>query len=167
MAATASPRVAPPATRPRAGFDRWALAAITPIGPLAIAILRGILPYKTTDSNTTLAVQVAAHQGAESLVVWLTFIAMLTLIPGIIVVGLLARRGSHRLGTIGLVLAFAAFMSLFWFDQKLIFAPLWADARRHVRGAAAANGTAPAGVPGKCTGAAFGCSKTASYGRWR
>jgi len=35
--------------------------------------------------------------------------------------------------------AATAFMSLFWFDQKLIFAPLWADARRHVRGAAAAN----------------------------
>ena len=114
MAATASPRIARPVTHPGAGFDRWALAAITPIGPLAIAIVRGILPYKTTDSNTMLAAQVAAHQGTESLVVWLTFIAMLTLIPGIIVVGLLARRGAHRLGTVGLVLAFAAFMSLFW-----------------------------------------------------
>jgi hypothetical protein len=101
-------------TRQHAGFDRLALAVIMPIGPLAIAIVRGILPYYTTDSNTTLAVQAAAHQGTENLVVWLTFIAMLTLIPGVIAVGMLARRGAPRLGTIGLVVAFAGFMSLFW-----------------------------------------------------
>jgi hypothetical protein len=114
MAATATSRAAGSVSREHAGFDRRALAAIMPIGPLAIAILRGILPYKTTDSNTTLAAQVASHQGTETLVVWLTFIAMLTLIPGVITVGLMARRGARRLGTVGLVLTFAAFMSLFW-----------------------------------------------------
>jgi hypothetical protein len=45
---------------------------------------------------------------------WLTLLALLTLIPGVIAVGLLARRAAPRLGTIGLVLAFAGFMSLFW-----------------------------------------------------
>jgi hypothetical protein len=114
MTATASARTAGSVTRQHAGFDRLALAVIMPIGPLAIAIVRGILPYNTTDSNTTLATQAAAHQGTESLVVWLTFIAMLTLIPGVIAVGMLARRGAPRLGTIGLVAAFAGFMSLFW-----------------------------------------------------
>ena len=114
MAATATSRAAGSVSRQHAGFDRRALAIALPIGPLAIAILRGILPYKTTDSNTTLAAQVASHQGIETLVVWLTFIAMLTLIPGIIAVGLMARRGAPRLGTAGLVLAFAGFMSLFW-----------------------------------------------------
>ena len=114
MAATASARTLGSVSHQRPGFDRLALAVIVPIGPLAIAILRGILPYKTTDSNTTLAAQVASHQGTESIVVWLTFIAMLTLIPGVITVGLMARRGAHWLGTAGLVLAFAAFMSLFW-----------------------------------------------------
>jgi hypothetical protein len=114
MAATATSRAAGSVSRQHAGFDRQALAVVLPIGPLAIAILRGILPYKTTDSNTTLAAQVASHQGTETLVVWLTFIAMLTLIPGIIAVGLMARRGAPRLGTAGLVLAFAGFMSLFW-----------------------------------------------------
>ncbi|MFY9932893.1 MAG: hypothetical protein WAK82_33310 [Streptosporangiaceae bacterium] len=116
MAATASARTTGTVSRQRTGLDRWALAAIMPIGPLAIAIVRGILPYKTTDSNTALAAQVASHQGTESVVVWLTFIAMLTLIPGVITVGLMARRGARRLGTAGLVLAFAAFMSLFWSD---------------------------------------------------
>jgi hypothetical protein len=114
MAATASTRRLEPAARQRAGFDRLALAVIMPIGPLAIAIVRGILPYTTDDSNTTMATKVAAHQGTEGLVVWLTFVALLTLIPGVIMVGLMARRGALRLGTTGLVLAFAGFMSLFW-----------------------------------------------------
>ena len=114
MAATTAAHQASATARPRAGFDRRALAILMPIGPLAIAIVRGILPYDTTDSNTTMAAKVAAHQGAESVVVWLTFVALLTLIPGVIVLGLLARRHAPRLGTAGLVLAFAAFMSLFW-----------------------------------------------------
>jgi hypothetical protein len=59
-----------------------------------------------------MAAKVAAHQGAESIVLWLTLVALLTLIPGVIARGMLARRNAPRLGTIGLVLAFAAFMNL-------------------------------------------------------
>jgi hypothetical protein len=114
MITTVSPRTTRSVSGQNAGFDRWALAVLMPVGPLAIAIVRGILPYKTNDSNATLAAQVAAHQGTENAVVWLTFVALLTLIPGVITVGLMARRGAPRLGTIGLVLSFAAFMSLFW-----------------------------------------------------
>jgi hypothetical protein len=98
----------------RSAFDRRALAIVMVIGPLAIAVVRGILPYFTTDSTTVMAAKVAAHQGAETAVIWLTFVAMLTLVPGVIALGMLARRGSARLGTIGLVLAVAAFLSLFW-----------------------------------------------------
>jgi hypothetical protein len=114
MAATAVPRAVRDEARPRAGLDRKALAILMPIGPLAIAIVRGILPYNTTDSNTVMAAKVAAHQGTETVVVWLTFIALLTVIPGVIALGLLARRHAPRLGTAGLVLAFAAFACLFW-----------------------------------------------------
>jgi hypothetical protein len=39
---------------------------------------------------------------------------MLTLVPGVIAVGMLARRHAPRLGTTGLVLACAGFLSLFW-----------------------------------------------------
>jgi hypothetical protein len=99
---------------PRPGPARIALAILMPIGPLAIAVVRGILPYTTTDSNATLAANVAAHQSAEMTAVWLTFVALLTLIPGVIALGMLARRHSPRLGTAGLVLAYAAFACLFW-----------------------------------------------------
>jgi hypothetical protein len=114
MAATTAPQAARAASRPRTGLDRQALAILMPIGPLAIAVLRGILPYTTTDSNAAMAAKVAAHQGAETIVIWLTFVALLTLIPGVITLGLLARRHAPRLGTIGLVLAYAAFACLFW-----------------------------------------------------
>jgi len=114
MTATAASRAAGINARPRVGLDRRALAIAMPIGPLAIAVVRGILPYNTTDSNTTMAPKVAAHQGTESVVIWLTFITLLTLLPGVIALGLLARRGARRLGTTGLVVAFIGFACLFW-----------------------------------------------------
>jgi hypothetical protein len=114
MAATTAAHQARSSARTRAGFDRRALAIAMPIGPLAIAIVRGILPYFTTDSNTTMAAKVAAHQGTESVVIWLTLVALFTLIPGVIALGLLAKRHAPRLGTAGLVLSFAGFMCLFW-----------------------------------------------------
>jgi hypothetical protein len=85
-----------------------------PVGPLAIAIVRAILPYNTTDSNATMAAKVSAHEGVEGIVIWLTFVALLTLVPGVIALGILARRGARRLGTTGLALAFTGFMCLFW-----------------------------------------------------
>lgn len=114
MAATAATHQVRTASRPRVVLDRRALAILMPIGPLAIAIVRGILPYNTTDSNTTMAAKVAADQGTETIVIWLTFVALITLIPGVIALGMLARRHAPRLGIAGLVVAFAAFMSLFW-----------------------------------------------------
>lgn len=90
-----------------------ALALLIPIGPLAIAILRAILPYSTTDDTAVLAGEVAAHQGAQSAVVWLILVALLTLVPGTIAVGLLAARHAPKLGTAGMVLAVAGFSSLY------------------------------------------------------
>jgi hypothetical protein len=97
-----------------ARLERRALAVLMPIGPLAIAIVRAILPYNTTDSNATVAAKVSEHQGVEGIVIWLTFIALLTLVPGVTALGMLARRGARRLGNTGLALAFAGFMCLFW-----------------------------------------------------
>jgi len=99
--------------RRRVGFDRFALAVLMPIGPLAIAVLRLVLPYYTTDSNTIVAARTAAHQGREMIVLWMILVASLTLIPGVIAVGMLARTRAPVLGTIGLVVSFAGFMNLF------------------------------------------------------
>ena len=88
MTAVTATSAARTGSRPRARLDRTVLAILMPIGPLAIALVRGTLPYYTNDPNTVMAAKVAAHQSAETAVIWLTFVAMLTLVPGVIAVGM-------------------------------------------------------------------------------
>ncbi|MFI0447472.1 hypothetical protein [Actinomadura sp. 6N118] len=97
----------------RTPLSRSALALLIPIGPLAVAALRVLLPYSTTDKSAELAGSVAADQSAESLVLWLTLLATLTLVPSTIAVGLLAVRHSPKLGMAGMILAVAGFASMY------------------------------------------------------
>lgn len=106
MTATITP-AAPPLASSRTRMA--ALALLIPAGPLAIAILRAILPYYTTDSATAVAREVATHQGAEAAITWLVLIAWLTLVPGTIVIGAMAARSRPGLGTAALVLSVAGF----------------------------------------------------------
>jgi hypothetical protein len=94
-------------------FRRTGLVATIVLGPLSIAILRGILPYGGSDDAATITAKVAGHQTAEAAVLWLTLVATLTLVPGVIAVGLLAARSARRLGSCAMVLAVAGF-SLLW-----------------------------------------------------
>jgi hypothetical protein len=97
----------------RSGFERRALAVLMPVGPLTIAALRVVLPYDTTDPSAVVAAKVAEHPTAQLVVLWLSLVATLTLVPGVIAVGMLARSSSRWWGTIGLVVSVAAFMNLF------------------------------------------------------
>jgi hypothetical protein len=97
------------------GGARWrvaALALITPIGPLAVAGVRVLLPYRTTDDSRSVAAAVAAHPGAASAVLWLDLVAVLTLLVGVVVVSTVAVRAAPALGTMGAVLAVAGFGAL-------------------------------------------------------
>ncbi len=91
-----------------------ALAVIAPIGPLAIAGIRAVLPYQTVDGNADLAAEVAANQSAQSTLLWLSLIASLTLVVGVVVLSVVAVRGAPVLGSIGAVLAVAGYSSLFF-----------------------------------------------------
>jgi hypothetical protein len=111
---------------PGAGFGvvpRAGLACVIVLGPLSIAVLRALLPYNTTDNAATVTAKVAAHQGAQSATLWLTLIAMVTLVPGVIAVGLPAIRRARILGTWGTALAVAGF-SLLWATTSTDFAAL-------------------------------------------
>jgi len=96
---------------PSAGWRRAALL-VTPIGPLAIAALRWLLPYDTTDDPVTLVARVAAHPGAQAAVLWLSLVALLTLPLGVLVVGAVAVRTRRVLGTVAAVVAWCAFATL-------------------------------------------------------
>lgn len=89
---------------------------IAPIGPLAIGLVRGFLPYDTVDDPATIVAKIGAAPGAELLVLWLSYLAVLTLPLGILIAGRLAIRTRPVLGIVAAVVAWVGFMSLFAAD---------------------------------------------------
>jgi len=97
-----------------AGPATWRRAAVlvTPIGPLAIAGLRWLLPYDTTDDPVTVVAKVASHPTAMTAVLWLGLVALVTLPLGVLVVAAVAVRARPVLGTVAAVLAWLGFATL-------------------------------------------------------
>lgn len=91
-------------TMKRAGL--WLL----PIGPLAVAILRFVLPYYTADGDAATARAVIAHPDRQSLVLWLGLVAVVTLVPGLLAVGDLLPRS--RLKTWAFALLIPGYLCL-------------------------------------------------------
>lgn len=103
-------------------ISRWAAAIILPIGPAAVAVLRFVLPYDTVDDAKTMAAKVLAEPGRASAVLWLGFIAVLTLVPAAYAAGKLTRRRAPKLTLVALVLLIPGYLSLGWLtgeDQLL------------------------------------------------
>ena len=104
---------------------RLLAAILLPVGPAAVAVLRYVLPYETTDSGTEIVQQVAAHQTAQTAVVWLGFIASLTLVPAVLSAGRVARREAPRLTAAAMLLLVPAYLSIGWLvtsDAAVLFA---------------------------------------------
>jgi hypothetical protein len=72
--------------------SRWFAAILMPLGPAAVAVLRFVLPYDTSDEVPTMVAKIAADPGAQRLVLWMGVLAVFTLVPGAIVALRLARR---------------------------------------------------------------------------
>jgi uncharacterized protein DUF4386 len=108
--------------------SRGLAALVMPIGPAAIAALRFLLPYSTTDSSATVAAKVVADPGRQSLILWLGFIGALTLVPGVLWVGRLTRRRAPRMTAAALVLLVPGYLSLAWLAGSDVL--LWIGARQ-------------------------------------
>ncbi|WP_143029908.1 hypothetical protein [Pseudonocardia oroxyli] len=108
MTSTLAP---PTAVRRRSLVPVVVLAAA---GPTAVAVLRGVLPYSTNDDPLTAATSAAAHPGAQSAVLWLSYLALLTLPLGVVIVGRAAVRAHRVLGGIAAGLTWVGYASLFW-----------------------------------------------------
>jgi hypothetical protein len=93
---------------------RVAGAALAFTGPAAIAVLRLVMPYDTADDPATIAAKVVADPGAQSLVLWLGFIGVLTLAPGLFFVVRPLWAGARRLTAVSLALLVPAYLSLGW-----------------------------------------------------
>jgi hypothetical protein len=94
--------------------SRWLAALILPIGPACVALLRYLLPYNTTDDNTTITNKILADLDRSSLIVWLAFVAILTLVPAAYFVGRLTLRRAPWLTAIALLLLVPGYLSLPW-----------------------------------------------------
>ncbi len=91
---------------------RMLAALVLPVGPAAVALLRFVLPYDTTDTGTQIVHKIAAHQDRAGLTVWLGLVAVLTLVPAVLWVGRVTARTAPRLTTAALVLLVPAYLSL-------------------------------------------------------
>lgn len=91
---------------------RFVVPLLVAIGPAAIAGLRYVLPYNTTDNPEHMAAKVIAHQSRESLAIWLGFVAVFATVPAVVWVGRYALRYSRRLGTAAIAVLVPAFLAL-------------------------------------------------------
>ncbi len=90
------------------------LVLLAGAGPLAVTVLRGVMPYSTSDDPQTIVDKVGAAPGVQSAVLWLSYLALLTLPLGVLIVGRAAAAARPVLGRIAAVLAWLGFTSLFW-----------------------------------------------------
>jgi hypothetical protein len=112
MSARTSDVATAPARRSSPAISIWATALLLPLGPAAVAVLRLILPYYTAGSSEEIVGEVGRHPGAQSAVLWLGFIAVLTLVPGVIAAASLCRVAAPRLTSWALALAVPGYLAL-------------------------------------------------------
>ena len=94
---------------------RVGAAVLLPLGPLAVAALRAVLPnFSAADSAATIS-QTAAHLGRQDAVLWFEVVALLTLIPSVLAAGRLAQRRAPVLSLLAVGLLVPAFAALPFF----------------------------------------------------
>jgi hypothetical protein len=100
----------------------WTIAALLPLGPAAIAVLRLVLPYYTADDTAATLAAVEAHPGRQSAVIWLAYVGILALVPGLFAAAKVCRNAAPRMTTWALALSVPGYLSLSMFvgyDQLL------------------------------------------------
>lgn len=90
----------------------WGVALLLPVGPAAIAVLRLILPYYTEGDAAGTIAAIDADPGRQSAVLWLAYVGLLTLVPGLIAAARICRDAAPRLTTWALGLAVPGYLSL-------------------------------------------------------
>jgi len=101
-----------PTARTRPSRILWGLALLMPVGPAAVALLRYLLPYGSSTVPAEMVTGALAHPGRQSAVLWLSFVAVLTLVPGVLALAQLTRGLAPRLTAWALALTVPAYLSL-------------------------------------------------------
>ncbi len=90
---------------------RVLLAVVLPIGPLGVTVLRGIMPYWTSDDVPTMVEKSLADLGALEATSWLGLVSIPPLLASVLAIGYLARRGAPVLAALGAGITFLSFLS--------------------------------------------------------
>jgi hypothetical protein len=90
----------------------WAVALLLPVGPIAIAVLRLILPYYTSSDTAEAISAVNADPGLQSAVIWLGFVGALTLVPGVLAAARVCRDEAPKLTAWALALAVPGYLAM-------------------------------------------------------
>jgi hypothetical protein len=115
----------PPADLRR--MSRFLFAVLLPVGPAAVAVQRFVLPYRTTDGPEAVVAKVAVDPQAQSLLLWLALIGLLTLVPGVLGVARLTRRRAPRTTAAAVLLLVPAYLSMGWLVGSDVL--LWVGVR--------------------------------------
>lgn len=107
--------------------SRLLAALVLPLGPLAVAGLRYVLPYFSATTPQETAASVLSADGRQSAVLWLGLIATFTLLPGVLAVGRLTRREAPRMTAAAMLLVVPGYLALtYMIGTDLV---LWTGAR--------------------------------------
>jgi putative effector of murein hydrolase LrgA (UPF0299 family) len=87
---------------------RVALAAVLPLGPLAVAVAFWLRPFRLSDDPIGIVEKILASPWTD-LLLWLGFLAPGLLLIGTIIAGHLARRGAPVLATVATTVNVLAF----------------------------------------------------------
>ncbi|SDX67747.1 hypothetical protein SAMN05660209_01056 [Geodermatophilus africanus] len=110
---TAGTTPAPLPSAPTRLFSLRAAVPLAAVGPVAIGLVRGFLPYDTVDDPTRIVENIMASPGASTAVLWLAYLALLTLPLGVLVAARPAVAARPVLGSVAAALAWLGFLSLF------------------------------------------------------
>lgn len=100
----------------------WVAAALLPLGPAAVAVLRLLLPYYTADDTAATLAAVEADPGRQSAVIWLAYLGLLAIVPGLFAAAQVCRDAAPRLTAWALALSVPGYLSLgifLGYDQLL------------------------------------------------
>lgn len=97
---------------PAAG--RVLAVAVAAVGPLSAAAIRLMLPSDTTDDSAVAVAKTLTHPELQTVVLWLDYLALLTLPLAVLLVATRAVRAAPVLGGIGAVVAWLGFATLPW-----------------------------------------------------
>lgn len=88
------------------------VALLMPLGPACVAFLRYLLPYFTAPDSAAAVAAAAAAPGRQSAVLWLGYVATLTLVPGVLAAATLTRQAAPRLTGWAVGLLVPAYLSM-------------------------------------------------------